>query len=53
MYDGCTYCPVRAYCDGDPDGERCDELITRMIENGRIDYYKEWFKYVGDEAVFS
>lgn len=53
MYEGCAYCPVRLYCGGIFDSDRCDEAISRMIEDGRIDYYKEWFEYIGDNADFS
>lgn len=52
MYEGCATCMARDYCRFEYDSEQCDEILDRMIEAARIDYYKDWFNYVGENGDF-
>lgn len=50
MYEGCLTCQARTYCDGSFASDLCDEQIDKMIEDARIEYYREWLRYVGDDV---
>lgn len=50
MRDECRFCPMAEQCSMDCDS--CDRLLDEMIENGRADYYKDWFTYIGEDADY-
>lgn len=49
MHDACMSCPAAERCDF-IRGEHCDELLEKLVEDSREEYYKAWLEYIGEYA---
>lgn len=53
FFEGCECCPAAWYCERyGYDETKCDELLEKIIEKGRKEYYNGWDSYINDREDF-